>query len=319
MQILRRKLPWLLFTVIAVSFLTFMLTSLLPGDPARSILGDQATPEAIAAVRADLGLDRPLPIRYLSWLGDAVTGDLGRSYQTGQPVGSAVMERVPVTLQLGLTAIGISLVLALPLGIISAYRSGGVADRAITGGTFALLSIPSFMMAILLIYLFAVYLGWFPATGWTRLTADPWGSIKGTVLPAFSLAAVNIAVFTRLLRTDMIATLQEDYVTMAEAKGMSTPRILIRHALRPSSFSLLTVVGIQLGAVIGGSVVVEEIFALPGVGRLLFTSILNRDLVMAQGVVLVISVAYIVVNFCVDLLYSYLDPRIRHGNARPNY
>lgn len=319
MKLIRRKLPWLLFTVLAVSFLTFMLTSLLPGDPARSILGEQATEEAIAEVRADLGLDRALPVRYLSWLGGVVTGDLGRSYQTGQSVSSAILERVPVTLQLGVTAIVFALVMAIPLGIISAYRSGGIADRTITGATFALLSVPNFMMAILLIYIFAVYLGWFPATGWTRLTADPIGSLRGTVMPAFALSAVNIAVFTRLLRTDMIATLQEDFVTMAEAKGMSTPRILLKHALKPSSFSLLTIVGIQLGAVIGGSVVIEEIFALPGVGRLLFTSILNRDLIMVQGVVLVISVAYIVVNFCVDLLYSVLDPRIRHGNARPKF
>lgn len=319
MKLIRRKLPWLLFTVLAVSFLTFMLTSLLPGDPARSILGEQATEEALAQVRADLGLDRPLPIRYLNWLGGVVTGDLGRSYQTGQSVTSAILERVPVTLQLGVTAIVFALIMAIPLGIVSAYRSGGALDRTVTGATFALLSVPNFMMAILLIYLFAVYLGWFPATGWTRLTADPIGSLRGTVMPAFALSAVNIAVFTRLLRTDMIATLQEDFVTMAEAKGMSTRRILFKHALKPSSFSLLTIVGIQLGAVIGGSVVIEEIFALPGVGRLLFTSILNRDLIMVQGVVLVISVAYIVVNFCVDLLYSVLDPRIRHGNARPKF
>lgn len=319
MQILVRKVPWLLFTMLAVSFLTFMLTSLLPGDPARSILGDQATPEAIAAVRDDLGLDRPLPVRYLSWLGNALTGDLGRSYQTGQEVTSAIKDRVPVTLQLGLMAVGIALVLAIPLGIISAYRSGGGVDRVITGGTFALLSVPSFMMAILLIYGFAVYFRLFPATGWTRFTVDPMESLRGAFLPAFSLAGVNIAVFTRLLRSDMIATLQEDYVTMAEAKGLSTPRILFRHALRLSSFSLLTVVGIQLGAVIGGSVVVEEIFALPGVGRLLFSSILGRDLVMVQGVVLVISAAYITVNFVVDLAYSFLDPRIRHGHARSTH
>lgn len=319
MKLIRRKLPWLLFTVLAVSFLTFMLTSLLPGDPARSILGEQATEEALAQVRSDLGLDRPLPVRYLNWLGGVVTGDLGRSYQTGQSVSSAILERVPVTLQLGVTAIVFALIMAIPLGIVSAYRSGGIADRTITGATFALLSVPNFMMAILLIYIFAVYLGWFPATGWTRLTADPIGSLRGTVMPAFALSAVNIAVFTRLLRTDMIATLQEDFVTMAEAKGLSTRRILLKHALKPSSFSLLTIVGIQLGAVIGGSVVIEEIFALPGVGRLLFTSILNRDLIMVQGVVLVISVAYIVVNFCVDLLYSVLDPRIRHGNARPKF
>ncbi|MDY7106556.1 MAG: ABC transporter permease [Actinomycetota bacterium] len=316
MTILRQKVPWLVFTVLAVSFLTFMLTSLLPGDPARQILGEQATPEAVDAVRDDLGLDDPLPIRYLNWLGAALTGDLGSSYTTGQPVEQAIAERVPVTFQLGLMAVGIALVLAIPLGVISAYRSGGAADRVITGGTFALLSVPNFMMAILLIYGFAVYFPIFPATGWTRFTEDPFGSLRSAFLPALSLAAVNLAVFSRLLRSDMIATLQEDFVTMAEAKGLSTKRILFRHAFRLSSFSLLTVVGIQLGAVIGGSVVVEQIFALPGVGRLLYDSILQRDLLMVQGVVLVISVTYITVNFVVDLLYSYLDPRIRHGNAR---
>lgn len=302
--------------MLAVSFLTFMLTSLLPGDPAQQMLGEQATPEALEAVREDLGLNDPLPIRYVNWLGDALTGDFGQSYATGQPVREAILERVPVTLQLGLMAIGIALLLAIPLGVISAYRSGGAVDRTITGGTFAMLSVPNFMMAILLIYGFAVYFPIFPATGWTRFSTDPLGSLRGALLPAISLSAVNLAVFTRLLRSDMIATLQEDFVTMAEAKGLSTSRILLRHALRPSSFSLLTVVGIQLGAVIGGSVVVEQIFALPGVGRLLYASILGRDLMMVQGVVLVISVAYILVNFCVDLLYSFLDPRLRHGHAR---
>lgn len=302
--------------MLAVSFMTFMLTSLLPGDPAQQMLGEQATPEALDAVRDDLGLNDPLPVRYANWLGDAFTGDFGQSYATGQPVREAILERVPVTLQLGLMAIGIAMLLALPLGVISAYRSGGAADRTITGGTFALLSIPNFMMAILLIYGFAVYFPIFPATGWTRFSDDPFGSLRGALLPAISLSAVNLAVFTRLLRSDMIATLHEDFVTMAEAKGLRTSRILLRHALRPSSFSLLTVAGIQLGAVIGGSVVVEQIFALPGVGRLLYASILGRDLMMVQGVVLVISFAYILVNFCVDLLYSYLDPRLRHGNAR---
>lgn len=315
LTLIARKIPWLLATVVAVSFLTFMLTSLLPGDPARSILGEDATEEAIQAVRQQLGLDRPLPVRYLSWVSGVMTGDLGRSFLTNQTVGSTILERAPVTLQLGVVAIGIALILAIPLGILSAYRQGGIVDRVITGGTFALLSIPNFMMAILLIYIFAVYLGWFPATGWTRLTADPVGSLRSTIMPAFALSAVNIAVFTRLLRADMVSTLQEDFITMSEAKGMRTRRILLRHALKPSSFSLMTVVGIQLGAVIGGSVVVEEIFALPGVGRLLFSSVLNRDLVVVQGVVLVISVSYIFINFVVDLLYSVLDPRIRLGGS----
>lgn len=315
LNLIIRKVPWLVATVVAVSFLTFMLTSLLPGDPARSILGEDAAEETIQAVRQQLGLDRPLPVRYLSWVSGVVTGDLGRSFVTNQTVSSTILERAPVTLQLGVVAIVMALMLAVPLGIISAYKQGGILDRVVTGGTFALLSIPNFMMAILLIYVFAVYLGWFPATGWKRLATDPIGSIRGTVLPAFALSAVNVAVFTRLLRADMVTTLQEDFITMSEAKGMRTRRILLRHALKPSSFSLMTVVGIQLGAVIGGSVVVEEIFALPGVGRLLFSAVLNRDLVVVQGVVLVISISYIVINFVVDLMYSLLDPRIRTGGS----
>jgi peptide/nickel transport system permease protein len=316
MHILRQKAPWLISTMLAVSFLTFMLTSLLPGDPARLLAGESATEADIVAVREDMGLNDPLPERYVRWLGDAATGDLGRSYASKQLVTDALKERVPITLQLGLMSIGFALVLAVPLGVWSAYRSGGVADRVITGGTFGLLSIPSFMIGLVLIYLFGVYWKFLPTTGWTNFTDSPLESLRGTVLPAISLAMVNLAVFTRLLRSDMIATLQEDYVTMAEAKGLSTLRILVRHALRPSSFSLLTVVGLQLGGVIGGSVVVEQIFSLPGVGRLLYDSITGRDLVMVQGVVLAISLAYVLVNFAVDVLYSFLDPRIRHVSAR---
>jgi peptide/nickel transport system permease protein len=313
MRALGRKLRRLVLTVLAVSFLTFLLTSLLPGDPARQILGDEATPQAIEAVRADLGLDDPLPLRYLSWLGGVVTGDLGTTNQTGQEVSEAILERAPVTLQLGLMAVLFALLLAVPLGVLAAYRAGGAADRVITGGTFALLSMPNFMMAILAIYLLSVQFDLFPATGWTRFAEDPLKSVHRAFLPAFSLAAVNIAVFTRLLRSDMIATLQEDYVTMAESKGISTSRVLFRHALRPSSFSLLTVVGIQFGVMISSSVVVEQIFAVPGVGRLMYDAILQRDLLLVQGVVLVVATAYILINFLVDALYSALDPRIRHG------
>jgi peptide/nickel transport system permease protein len=313
MRDLRRKLQRLVLTVLAVSFLTFLLTSLLPGDPARQILGDQATPEAVAAVRADLGLDDPLPLRYLSWLGGVVTGDLGTSYQTGQEVAEAILERAPVTLQLGLMAIVLALLIAVPLGVFAAYTSGGTADRVITGATFSLLSMPNFMMAILAIYLFSVTLDWFPATGWEEFTDDPVESLHRAFLPALSLSAVNIAVFTRLLRTDMIATLQENYVTLAESKGISTARILFRHALRPSSFSLLTVAGIQFGVLISSTVVVEQIFAVPGVGRLMYDAILQRDLMLVQGVVLVVATAFVVINFVVDALYAVLDPRIRHG------
>lgn len=311
-----RKLPSLLATLLAVSLLTFLTTSLLPGDPALQILGPEAaTPEAIASVRAELGLDDPMPVRYLNWLGDALTGDFGRSYRTNEPVADAILERLPVTAELGLLAIVIALLVAIPLGMLSAYRAGTRTDRAISNTSFVLLAVPNFMMAILLIYVFAVATGLLPATGWVNFTDNPIQNLRSALLPALSLAIAEMAVYTRLLRSDMIATLQQDFVTMARVKGVSDRRILFRHALRPSSFSLMTVVGVQVGAIIGGSVIVETLFALPGVGRLLFDSVVQRDLLMVQGVALVIAVSYVVVNFIVDILYSYLDPRISHGRS----
>lgn len=316
MRAVLRRLPPLIATLLAVSFLTFLLTSLLPGDPAEQILGPQsATPERLAAVRAELRLDDPLPVRYVRWLGDAATGDLGRSYRTNQQVRDAIIERLPVTVQIGGMAIGFALLVAVPLGMISAYRSGGPVDRVVTGGSFMLLSIPSFMMALVLILVFAVNLGWLPATGWTRISDDLGQNLRAALLPAASLAVGELAVYTRLLRSDMIGTLQEDYIALARAKGMPTFWILLRHALRPSSFSLLTVVGLQVGAVMTGSVVIETLFALPGVGRLLVDSVYQRDLIMVQGIALVVAVSYVLVNFIVDIVYSYLDPRIRHGRT----
>jgi peptide/nickel transport system permease protein len=316
MRLVLAKLPSLLATLMVVSFLTFLLTSLLPGDPALQILGaDNATPEAIEAVRSDLRLDDPLPARYGSWLADAATGDLGRSYRSGQEVTEAIAERLPVTIEIGLLAMLIALAGAIPLGTWSAYKAGSTADRSVTGATFGLLAVPNFMMAILLILVFAESLGWLPATGWVRLTEDPLQNLRSALLPALSLAIGELAVYTRLLRSDMISTLQQDSITMARAKGITPARILFRHALRPSSFSLMTVVGLQVGAIISGSVIVETLFAVPGVGRLLVDSILQRDLLMVQGIALVIAAAFVMINFTVDLLYSLLDPRIRHGRA----
>ncbi|MDD9369049.1 MAG: ABC transporter permease [Acidimicrobiales bacterium] len=311
------RLPMMLATLLVVSFLTFLLTTLLKGDPAVLILGPEGAqdPQAVAAVREDLRLDDPLPARYVAWLGDAVSGDLGRSYRTGQSVTEAIGERLPVTLEIGVLAIAIALAASIPLGTLSAFRAGGAADRVITGTSFGLLAVPSFMMAILLIWILAEWLGWLPATGWVRLTDDPVENLRTAIMPALALAIGECAVYTRLLRADMITTLQQDSITMARAKGIPTRRILFRHALRPSSFSLMTVVGLQVGAIIGGAVIVEQLFALPGIGRLLVDSILQRDLIMVQGVALVIAISFVVINFIVDLLYTVLDPRIRHGRA----
>ena len=312
-----KKALGLIPVILAASFLTFMLLSLLPGDPVLTILGpNNVSPENIEAVRAELGLDDPLPLRYLSWLGDALTGDLGRSYQTNQEVLEGIRERLPVTIQLMVMSLTIALVISIPLGVITAYRAGSRFDKAVTAISFGLLSVPNFMLALLLIIVFAVELGWLPATGWTRLTEDPFQSIRSAILPAISLSVANVAVFTRLLRTDMISTLQDDHVMMAKAKGLPTSQILFRHALRPSSFSLMTLIGLQMAALIGGSIVVEQIFALPGLGTYLIRSIQQRDLLVVQGVVLVLAVAYVVINFVIDVLYTILDPRIRHGHAR---
>lgn len=313
MIMLLRKLPWLIGTLLAVSFCTFMLVGLLPGDPAVLILGAGVSPEAIVALRLEMGLDRPLLIRYLDWLGSALTGDLGRSPMTGELVMDAILERLPVTVQLGLMAIVIALVMAIPLAMLSASFAGSKLDRVISGIGFALMSVPGFMMAIFLILIFAVTLGWFPSTGWIPFSVSPLDNLRNALLPALSLAMIELALYMRLLRTDLIDTLQQDYITLARAKGMPSWRILTRHALRPSSFSLLTVVGLQLGGVISGAIIVEEIFALPGVGRLLYQSILQRDLLMVQGIVLFIATAYVLVNFVVDLCYSLLDPRVRYA------
>lgn len=298
--------------LLAVSFLTFLMLSLLPGCVECQILGpDNVTPESVAAVRDDLGLDDPLPVRYASWLGDAVTGDLGRSYISRQEVTSAIAERLPVTAEIVALSMVLALAISIPLGMTTAYRAGGLFDRLATGATFGMLAVPTFMMALLLIYLFAVQLGWFPATGWTHLTDDPLENLRSAFMPALSLALVNVAVFTRLLRTDMITTLQEDHVLLARAKGLPTWHILTRHALRPSSFSLVTVSALTVGNLLGGAVIVEQLFALPGIGRLLFDAIFRRDLLVVQGVVLVITTGFVVINGLVDILYSVLDPRIR--------
>jgi peptide/nickel transport system permease protein len=310
-----RRLIAILPVLLAVSLLTFLIASLLPGDLAFVILGDQATPENVAALRRDMGLDQPLWWRYLSWLGHVLQGDLGRSFRTGQTVLQAVAERIPVSLELMLMAEVIGLLIGVPLAIACAARAGGAFDRFMTGSAFAMLSMPSFLMAILLIYLFAVELRWLPATGYVPFTEAPLANLRFFVLPALTLALAEWPGIMRVLRSDMIATLQEDYIALAKAKGLKPSRILFVHALKPSSLTLVTVTGINIGRLLGGTLIVETIFALPGIGRLLVGAIYTRDLVILQGVVLLVAAGFVVVNFIVDMLYAVLDPRIRHGHA----
>ncbi len=315
LKLIGRRLLYLLPVLVAVSLLTFLVSALLPGDIAEVLLGDQATPQTLAALRHDMGLDRPLLVRYFIWLGHVLHGDLGRSFRTGQTVLAAVAERLPVSLELMAFAEAIGLAVGIPVAIFCAVRQGGWFDRIMTGSAFGMLSVPSFLSAILLIWLLAVQWELLPATGYTPFTEDPWANLIGFILPALTLAFGEWPVIMRVLRSDMIATLQEDYIAMARAKGLRRSRILLVHALKPSSLTLVTVTGINIGRLIGGAVIVETIFALPGIGRLLVTAIYSRDLAMLQGVVLLVAAGFVLINFVVDLLYATLDPRIRHGRA----
>ncbi|MFI5041043.1 MAG: ABC transporter permease [Acidimicrobiales bacterium] len=315
LRIVGRKVLYLIPVLFAVTLLTFLLIKLLPGDPAVNILGPSATPQAIADIHRHLGLDKPLPAQYLTWLGHALTGDLGRSYQNQQTTTAALKQRLPVTLELIVLSQLLALAVAIPVALIAATRAGGVFDRVSTTIAFGFLAVPDFILGVVLVYLFAVRNHWFPATGYTPFSQSPTENLKGMVLPVLTLALASQAVYLRLLRTDLIATLQQDYISMAKAKGLPSRYILMRHAFRPSSFSLVTVSGLQFGALIGGTFIVEVIFALPGVGSLAVQSIFSRDYLVVQGTVLLIAVAYVMINFIIDLLYTVIDPRIRHAGA----
>jgi peptide/nickel transport system permease protein len=311
----RRKALHLVPVLFVVTCFSFLLTSLLPGDIALVMAGPNATPQSVAALRQELRLDQPLPVRYLDWLTSAVRGDLGTSPRSHTSVVESIRERLPISLELLVLAELIGLLVAVPVGIASAYRAGGMLDQAASGAAFSILAVPGFVVAIVLIYLFAVEFALVPATGYTPFLTNPFLNLQSFFLPALTIGLGEAAAYTRLLRSDMIATLQEDYIAMARAKGLPTWHILTRHALKPSSFTLLTVLGINIGRLMGGALIVETIFALPGIGRLLVESIYARDLVVVQGVVAFVAVAFVLVNFGVDLLYAVLDPRIRHGRA----
>jgi peptide/nickel transport system permease protein len=255
-------------------------------------------------------------VGYGKWLGRALHGDLGRSFASHQPVSKLLKDRLPISLRLMIYAQLVSLLLALPLGVLAAYRADSKLDGIITTGSFGVLAIPSFVLAVLAVYLFSLKLHWFPAIHHdVGFFEDPVDHVRQFFLPTMSLALGLVAVYVRLLRSDMVATLQEDYVSVARAKGLPTWHILVRHALRPSSFSLMTVFGITIGQLIGGTILVEQIFDIDGLGSAIIQAIYQRDYFVVQGAVAVICAAYVLVNVAVDLLYAVLDPRLRHVRA----
>lgn len=298
--------------LLAVSLVTFLLLNLIPGDPVLAILGETATPQSIAALHAQLGLDLPLPLRYLNWLGHALTGDFGRTFRSGDTVFALIMQRLPVTLELLVIAQVLALVFAIPLGIWTAYRASRPVDHVSMGISLSLLSMPSFLVGILLIYGLALNLGLFPATGFVPMKEGLGPNLRSVALPAATLALVEFPVYMRLLRSEMINTLRQNFIGVARAMGLPVWRILFQHALRPSSINLITVVGINMGRLIGGAVIVEVLFALPGVGQLLVNSIFQKEILVVQGVVLIVAFMFVLINAVVDLLYQVIDPRIGH-------
>jgi len=306
-----KKFLRLLLIALATTAITFLMVELLPGDVAYVIGGEGATQEDIQAIRNDLGHDRHAVVRYIIWLWGLLQGDFGHSYLTQEPVLHAILERLPVTIELLLVSQLMALLLALPSGIISAYRNGSFLDRLISICGFTTLSIPSFVSALLSIYIFAIQLKWLPATGYTPISYGIWVNIRSFILPGLSIALIEWVVLMRVLRSDMISTLQQNYILMAKAKGLPPWKILLHHTLRPSSFTLITLLGIQIGRLIGGAVIIETVFALPGIGRLLVTSIYSRDIMIIQGCILLITVGYVTMNTIVDIFYHILDPRIR--------
>lgn len=313
MRIFAIRLAHLIGVLLGVTFFVYILMDVLPGDTAEVIVasGDSPSAEAVEAIRQELGLDKPLIERYFAWLFGLFQGDLGTSYRTGEAVLSAVADRMPVTLQLLLMAEVVSLAVAIPLATIAANRRDSWLDKVIAVFTFGIQSLPNFMVAVLLVFFLAVQLKVLPAIGYVPLSEGVWASIKSLTIPTLALSSGLIAVYLRILRSEMVRTLQEDYILLARSVGLSSFTILTRYALKPSLPTLITVVGVNIGHLVGGTIVIELISGLPGVGTLLFSSINSRDYVMVQGIILLIATTYVVANFLVDMFYTMLDPRVR--------
>jgi peptide/nickel transport system permease protein len=301
----------LLVSLAVASVLVFGFMAILPGDPARVALGVNASDGAVAQLRQQFGLDRPLTTQYFDWLGGLLHGDFGTSYVSKVAIGPQVADRVQVTLWLVVVGMVVALVLAAPAGTVMAARHRRLSGLALSAISQLGVAIPAFLAGILLIMLFAVKLGWLPANGWTPPASDPAMFLKQLILPALSLGLVQGAVLTRYVRSAVLEVLREDYLRTARAKGLRPFPALWRHGLRNAAVPVVTVLGLQLATLLIGAVVVERVFVIPGLGSLLLDGVSNRDLLLVQDVVMVLVVAVLVVNFLVDLLYVALDPRLR--------
>ncbi|MEV4264053.1 ABC transporter permease [Kribbella sp. NPDC049584] len=300
-----------LVSLVVSSVLVFAFMAVLPGDPARVALGVNASDQAVAELRQQFGLDRPLPTQYFDWLGGLLHGDLGTSYVSKVAIGPQVFDRLQVTLWLVVAGMIIALVVAVPAGTVMAARHRKLSGLALSAVSQVGVAVPAFLAGILLIVVFAVKLGWLPANGWTPPAQDPGMFLKQLILPALSLGLVQGAVLTRYVRSAVLDVLREDYLRTARAKGLQPFQALWRHGLRNAAVPVVTVLGLQLATLLIGAVVVERVFVIPGLGSLLLDGVSNRDLLLVQDVVMVLVLAVLLVNFIVDVLYVALDPRLR--------
>lgn len=309
-----RRLVMLIPVLLVVGIVVFGLMHITPGDPAAVMLGQNATPDQIAQLRATLGLDRPVAVQFFEWIGGVVRLDFGDSIFMGMPVIEAVQARIQPTLLLTFYALMIQIAIGVPVGVISAIRRGSLLDRALMVVSISGAAIPTFFLGIVLILIFAVNLRWLPAGGYVPLLEDPAAHFRAMVMPAFALGFSSAGLLARMVRSTMLDVMREDYIRTAYAKGVRERAVINRHALRNALIPALTIVGASVGALLGGAVVTETVFTIPGMGRLVVQSIGRRDFPVIQGSVMLIAAVYVLVNLAVDILYMYVDPRVRYGS-----
>jgi peptide/nickel transport system permease protein len=308
---LLRRLLSLSLSLIAASLVIFLVMEVVPGDPASFMMGINADPQAVAALRTQLGLDQPLPLRYLGWVAGLLQGDFGISYTYRVPVSELIAERVVISLPLTLYALALSTLIAFPAGILAASRRNSAVDLSVMGATQLGVAIPNFWFAMILVLVFAVNLRWFSAGGFPGWEAGFWSAMKALTLPAIALALPQASILARVMRSSLIDTLNEDFMRTARAKGLTRGQALRRHALRNALIPVLTIIGLQFSFLLAGGIIIENVFYLPGLGRLAFQAITQRDLIVVRSVVILLVFAVIVVTFLVDLAYAAADPRLR--------
>ncbi len=309
---LARRLAATIPVLLIVAVLVFLMLRLTPGDPAVIIAGDAANPEQVAQIRAGLGLDRPIPVQFGIWFGKLLSGNLGESYYFKTTVVDLIAHRIEPTLALSFCTIVLSVLVAVPLGVLAAWRQGGWLDRALMGFSVLGFSVPMFVLGYIQIYIVSLELGRFPVQGYVRLADGFWPFIRHLILPSITLSVIYIALIARVTRAAVTETLAEDYIRTARAKGLPEARVVIHHALANAAVPIVTVIGIGIALLIGGVVVTETVYAIPGLGRLTVDAVLARDFPTIQGVILFFSFAYVLINLLVDLSYLFFDPRIRY-------